>query len=184
MSIKAQSGYPGTISLANPAQAYPGAKAKWFWSVGAYNRFFQEKPGKPPHGMVVITAQPTPYFLGLLIGVMVQYTKQLSPEEEADMLRVTREIEFKMAEIRQEREAKAEEERRVKEATEAEMKRLAQVGAKYEERVKHARAQPTLAEQSAIMDLLNKGDPEVLFQSKAEAFAAGYVKGHQVGGAK
>lgn len=184
MSVKSQLNYPGTISLGDPEQAYPGVKAKWFWSVVGYNRFFQEVPGKPGHALLVVKAQPVSYLFGLLTGVLVHYTKQLSPEEEADFLEVSREIEFGMQGRREARRAAQEQENMVAHLAQEEVKRLAGVGQRYEGSVKHARAKPTIKEQNDAMATLRSGDPEVLFATKQEAYNAGYVKGYESGSDK
>ena len=182
MSIKSQSNYPGQISLGDPVQAYPGVKAKWFWTIWGYNWFFREVDGQPGHGLLVVRAEPMTYFFGLLTGILVHYTKQLTPEEEQDFLEVSREIEFAMADRRKTRQAQREQEAAIKAATDAEMTRLAQVGKKYEDRVKHMKSGTIdMKTRNDIESTLNGGDPEVLFGTKMEAFQAGYVKGYGVG---
>lgn len=183
MSIKSTFDYPGTISIALRDGQYPGAKAKWFWTVSGYNRFFTEKEGQPGHGFLVTDVQHVSYFFGLLVGVMVHYTSQLSPKEKAYFLQATKELEYKMMEMRQEEEAKEEEAQRVNVAAQEEVQRLAAVGSKYEARTKHRRTLPPSSEEyKEIEKALNSGDVEVLFKDKAEAFAAGYVHGHRVQG--
>lgn len=181
MSVKTELNYPGTISLGDPQQSYPGCKAKWFYTIWGYNWFFREVPGKAGHALLAVRVEPMTYFFGLLTGVLVHYTKQLSPEEEQDFIEVSREIEFAMNDRRKARREAQEKENLVKALTDQEMKRLAEVGKKYEDRVSHAKAKPTLKEQNDAMATLNSGDPEVLFYDKMDAFKAGYVKGYESG---
>lgn len=177
MSLKSQMPYPGQISIGAP-QAYPGCKAKWFWSVGGFNDFFSEKPNETPHGYLVVHHEVVPYLFGLFVGVSCMYTKQLDPQEEDDMVEVTRRIESEMFEIRKKRREAREKEELAKRLADEEIKRLAKVGAAYEERVSHMRKMdPGDDERKAIEKALNKGDPEVLFQSKKEAFEAGFMTG-------
>lgn len=171
--------YPGQISLGIRDVNYPGCAVKWFWTVRGYQKFFAEDEDKPGHGFLVVDARPSPYFFGLLLGVMVTYTKQLTHEEEADMQFVTREIDASLAKRRQERAERQDEERRVQEAATQEQARLALVGKKYEDRVKHMKAPMTIKDRNDAEAALNSGDPEVLFGSKMEAFQAGFAKGVQ-----
>lgn len=179
MSVKtALSTYPGTISLVPQDLNYPGCKAKFFWSVGSYNRFFTEKPGSPGHAYVVVGAAPISYFLGLLLGVMVHYTKQLTAEEEADFEMVSREIEFGMQEKRRERAQARKDAHQLDLQAQAEVARLAAIGKKYEDRVAHKKSlAPSDEEYKDVEKVLNAGDPEILFLSKEEAFKAGFVHG-------
>lgn len=178
MSVKSELGYPGTLSTALRDGQYPGNQARFFWSVDSYNRWFTEEPGKPGHGLLITDVQCVPYFFGLLIGVMVHFTKQLAPEEQEDFLEVSREIEFGMQERRRKRALAAEEANKVQAAAKAEVERLAAVGKKYEERVKHrATLSPGDDERKSLDKTLNAGDPDVLFKDKSEAFAAGFVHG-------
>lgn len=177
----AQGHYPGTISRIPVDAHYPGTKTKFFWTVSAYNRFFQEKPGEPVKPYVVLEAIPTAYFFGLLVGITCTYTKQLTPVEEDDMNFVAREVEFALDKRKMERAAREDEERQVQAAAQAEQARLAFIGKKYEDRVKHMKSAPTLKERNDAEATLNGGDPEVLFGTKMEAFQAGYVKGYEMG---
>lgn len=183
MSLKAISHWPGHISMVNtPNVDYPGVKAKWFWSVSQYDKFFQEKEGQPAKAYIVTGVTPVPYFFGLFVGVLCHFTKQLSPEEEADNLIVTREVEFKMAELRQKRSEAMQEQRQVEHAAKEEQARLAYVGKKYEDRVAHMRSMAASNPQRKEMEkVLAGGDPDVLFLSKADAWATGYVQGHKAG---
>lgn len=97
------------------------------------------------------------------------------------MIETSREIEFAMADKRAKRRAAAEEEMKLNLMVQEEMKRLAQVGQRYEDRVKHAKVQPTIKQQNDAMAVLNSGDPEVLFANKLEAFQGGYVRGYENG---
>lgn len=181
MSIKTTFDYPGTLSTALRDGQYPGCKAKWFWTVSSYNRFFTEKEGQPGHGLLITDVQHVSYLFGLLVGVMVHYTTQLTPKEAAYFQQASRELEFKMQEMRLEEEAKEAEAQAVNVVAQAEIQRLAAVGKKYEDRVKHrATLSPSDAERKDLDKMLNAGDPDVLFKDKAEAFAAGYVQGHRV----
>lgn len=180
MSVKTELHYPGTIQLVGtPAVDYPGVKAQWFWSIGSYNSFFQEGPGQAKP-FIVVKAEPVPYLFGLLTGVLVHYTKQLAPEEEQDFHEVTRRIEFEMADIRKKRAETKAEEVSVAEAAKSEQARLAMVGKKYEDRVAHMRAMaPSDKARKDLEQALNRGDPEVLYNSKDDAFKAGYVSGYE-----
>lgn len=185
MSVKSELGYPGTISTALRDGQYPGVRAVWFWTVAGFNRWFTEEPGKPGHGLLVTDVQVRPYFFGLLVGVAVQYTKQLSMDEQADFLETSREIEFAMQAKRIAREAARLEARQVEEAAKAEVQRLAAVGRKYEDRVKHMRSlAPSDLQRKELDATTQAGDPELLFTSKLEAFQAGFVHGHTKAGGK
>lgn len=182
MSIKAQLAYPGTISLASAAGQFPGCTAKWFWTVGGFRRFFTESPTSEPHGWLVVETKYVPYMFGLLVGVAVLYTKQLSPAEDAEMREVTRRIQHEVGEIRQRQAEEAMEAQAVKEAAEAEVQRLAQVGTKYEARVAHARTlAPSSAERKGMESIVNAGDYDILFTSREDAFKAGFVHGVRAG---
>lgn len=181
MSVKSLFKYPGTASVALRDGQYPGVKTRWFRSIAAFDKFFNEDADKPGTGYIVVDAQVVPYFFGLFVGVSAMYTNQLSADELEDMNMVSREVEFKMADIRAARAAQREQAAAVQKATEEELKRLSQVGAKYEASVKHMRSlSPSDQERKDIERTLNSGDPEILFADKREAFNAGYLRGKEV----
>lgn len=171
--------YPGSISRIPVDAHYPGTKTVFFWTVGAYNRFFQEKPGEPAKPFVVVEAIPTPYFFGLLVGITCTYTKQLTPEEEDDLNFVQRVTEVELQKRRMERALAREEEREVQSRAQAEQARLAMVGKKYEDHHAWAKARPTLTDQTKALASLKSGDPEVLFATKEEAYGAGFMNGRK-----
>lgn len=183
MTVKtAQGHYPGTISRIPVDAHYPGTLTRFFWSVSAYNRFFQEKDGEPAKPYVVLEAIPTPYLLGLLVGITCTYTKQLSAEEEEDMNFVAREVEFALDKRRQERADRAAEEAQVKQGALAEQARLALIGKKYEDHHAWAKAKADLKEQNDALASLKSGDPDVLFATKADAYQAGFTNGRKTVG--
>jgi hypothetical protein len=159
MSVKGQM-WVGSISYAQPGGKgdYPGAVCKKFWSVWGYNRFFTKN-----ESMLVIDVTYVPVLLGLFTKVIVMYTNQLNEEEMADMNEVSREVEFKMAERRLER-AKYKEEQSVKVSeAQTEVARLAEIGRKYEARVKHMKSLARGSkERKELTKKLNAGDPEIL----------------------
>lgn len=154
---------------------HPGCVCMKFWSVWSYNRYFRKNSK-----LLVVEEVFLPVLFGLLTTVVVMVTNQLSPEEMEDMNEVSREIEFAMA---AKRKKKAEDREKAAEEANAkanENQRLAAVGAKYEARVKQMRAMdPTTEDRKELESLLNKGDPEILYTTKMEAFKTGYVQAMQ-----
>jgi len=150
----------GDISYAQPQGKgeYPGSKCATFWSVYSYNRFFKKNDS-----LLVIDSTYIPYFFGLLTRVVVMFTNQLNEDELNDMQEVAREVEFAMAERRKKRAIHKEEQEKTNVANIAEEKRLADVGRKYEARVKHMRLLPASSQERKDVEAkLNKGDPSVL----------------------
>lgn len=158
-NMKQQAGWIGSTSYAQPQGKgeYPGATCLKFWSIWSYNRYFK----KNSHLLVIDVHYVM--FLGIWAMPVVMLTNQLNPQELAEMQEVSREIEFAMAERRQKRQAAEEENKRAEEAFKVEEKRLADVGRRYEARVKHMRAlDPTSQERKNMEKKLNAGDKDVL----------------------
>lgn len=178
MSTKSELNYPGHISAQLRDGAWPGLKAIYFHTTKGYNKFFKEDPDKPGHGYIVVDAQPKPWLFGLIVGWSILYTNQQSPEDMEDMQLVTREVQFKLQAIRQKRaEAKAEA-KLVEERAKEEVTRLANIGKKYEDRVAHLRTLPASDHvRKEIQVSLDRGDPEVMFMDKMDAYKAGYLQG-------
>ena len=177
MDIKEQTGWVGSTSYAQPQGKgdYPGAKCKMFLTIWGFNQYFK----KNSH-LLVIDVSYIPVLFGLFTSPVVMYTNQLSPEEQQDMQEVSREIEFTMA---KRRAAKSEAQAKLKaesEAAQQEKDRLVLVGAKYEARVKHMKSlSPSEQERKNMESTLNKGDADILFVTKAEAFENGWRLGKQ-----
>lgn len=158
-NMKEQVGWIGNTSYAQPQGKgeYPGATCKKFWSIWSYNRYFK----KNSHLLVIDVHYVM--FLGIWAMPVVMLTNQLNPTELAEMQEVSREIEFAMAERRAQRQKTEEENKRAEEAFKVEEKRLADVGRKYEARVKHMRSLPPGSkERKEVEAKLNAGDKDVL----------------------
>lgn len=160
MTLKSNIGWIGSTSYAQPQGKgeYPGATCRKFRSIKAYNRFFENNPQ-----LMVINETYIPYFFNLFTAVVVMMTNQLSPEELEDMQETSRELEFAMADRRKKKAEAREQLQKNAEAAKAELARLAEVGRRYEARVKHMRSlTPGSKERKDVEDKLNAGDPEVL----------------------
>lgn len=185
MSTKSILNWPGHISAQLHDGAWPGVKATYFMTTWGFNRFFREHDGKPGHGRLVVKAEAKPWLFGLVVGWVVLYTNQQSPEDMEDMEIVAREVEAKLSVIRRKRAAMRAELAAVEVAAKAEMARLANIGKKYEDRVSHLRSLPASDKvRKSMQTSLDSGDFEVLFASKEDAFKAGYVQGHATAAAK
>lgn len=175
--MKTANGWIGSTSYAQPQGKgeYPGATCKVFRTISGYNRYFE----KNSH-LLVINDHYIPYFFGLFTMVIVMMTNQLSPDELEDMQETSREIEFKMADRRKTKTEAREKQAALAVATRDEVNRLADVGRKYEARVKHMRSlDPTTQERKDLEKQINRGDPEILGLTNKQDSAA-YNAGHSL----
>ena len=157
MNIK-QLSWIGDISYAQPQGKgeYPGAVCMSFDSVKSFNAYF-----KAHSQLLVIDVTYIKRWWRTTVVAMV--TNQLSPQELNDLQEVSREIEFAMMDRRKARAVAAEQEAIDKAVKVVEEKRLADIGRRYEARVKHMRLlPPNSTRRKEIEAKLNAGDPKVL----------------------
>lgn len=160
MSTKKLAGWIGSTSYAAKEGRgdHPGTVCLKFPTVNAFNEYFEEHDS-----LLVVDVQYHPRWWGLFTTVLAMTTNQISPEELADMNEVSREVEFAMAGRRRDRAIMREKDEAENKLSAQEKERLAEVGKKYEARVKHMRKMdPGSKERKDTEALLNAGDPEVL----------------------
>lgn len=144
--------YPGHMAFANKGGEYfHGCRVAHFKDIADLNAFFC--PGNAGH--LKLVAEIIPQNDG---SVLCVYNNKLSAEDMEEVEEFNREMHAHFSKRKEEREAQKQEEREAKYREEQETKRLAEVGRRYESRVKSIRLLPPGTERKEAEKRLNGGE--------------------------
>lgn len=149
--------FPGKLMFSGPHGHMPGCRAQLLRSEKGLDVALNEWSEKPENQRCVISEIKP---IGEM-SVLIIYSKHLTREEEDDLDMVSREIHMKIQENREKTARIQEEQEEKKRLLQEENARLAEVGRKYENRVKHIKtAIPVGKEQKAALKELEGGKLE------------------------